>query len=314
MHDSLPVRTNLLRRNIPCTTSCPWCDDEEETTLHLFRDCAWTVNVWSQSPLGIQPLSYNANSAGEWINEILNNASEEHTSIFFALCYEIWHARNKKIFEHHEANIQTMILRAMKANLSTDRSAILNDSRHPISAPHVVKWYPPPNDFFKINVDVAHAVDDMWGIGVIIRNSSGEVLAAATRQTTTFMDPGLAEALGVRIAIEFAKDMYFDKVILQSDCKYVTDMFSSSHLAHSYIGMLVQDCLSLASSFNNFQVMHTRRDGNMCAHHLAKYACSYPDNNWIEVLLLVLLLQLPWMFVLGLINSISCFKRKKKKL
>ncbi|KAJ1443142.1 Reverse transcriptase zinc-binding domain [Sesbania bispinosa] len=175
MHNSLPMQANLLRRNIQCDPSCPWRDDGIESELHLFRECPWTIGVWSQSPLGIHFLSSSSNSVGEWINGVMTTAAEENTCLLFALCYEMW-----------------------------------------------------------------QAPDEVWGIGIIIRNNMGDVLATASRRISTFPDPGLAEALGVRLAVEFAKDMCFDKV------------------------------------------MHTRRSGNMGAHLLAKYACSYPENNWIE--------------------------------
>ncbi|KAJ1389060.1 Ribonuclease H-like superfamily [Sesbania bispinosa] len=282
MHNSFPVRANLLRRNIHCIPSCPWCDDGIESELHLFRECPWTIGVWSQSPLGTQYLSAPTSSVGEWIDGIMNNAAEENISLFFALCYELWQARNKNFFEQREAHLPTLFHRALNANSARASSINLIGFRSTQATVQADRWPPPPNGYFKINSDAAHAAGEVWGIGIIIWNNSGEVLAAATRRVSTFPDPGLAEALGIRLAIEFAKDMCFDNVILEYDCKVVTDLFSSSQLAHSYTGMIVQDCLALSVSFRSFQVMHTRRAGNMCAHLLAKYACSYLEDNWIE--------------------------------
>ncbi|KAJ1375555.1 hypothetical protein SESBI_50880 [Sesbania bispinosa] len=68
-------------------------------------------------------------------------------------------------------------------------------------------WSRPTCGTFKINVDAAHAGEDKWGIGIVVRDDKGMVLAAACRRIVSLPDPGVAEAMGARLAIIFAKDM-----------------------------------------------------------------------------------------------------------
>ncbi|KAJ1387630.1 Ribonuclease H-like superfamily [Sesbania bispinosa] len=143
-------------------------------------------------------------------------------------------------------------------------------------------WYPPPTGTFKINVDAEETQGASWGIGILVRNHTGEVFAAAAIQIPCLPDPGLAEAMGIRYAINFALETNFEIVIIDSDCKVVTNLFSANNIPHSYIRSVVLDCISLSSSFKSFQITHVRRGGNMCAHHLDKFACSHPNSYWIE--------------------------------
>lgn len=49
----------------------------------------------------------------------------------------------------------------------------------------------------------------MWGIGVVVRDSDGNVIATTTQSVETLQNPDIGEALSVRLAIQFALDMGF---------------------------------------------------------------------------------------------------------
>ncbi|KAJ1424169.1 Ribonuclease H-like superfamily [Sesbania bispinosa] len=78
------------------------------------------------------------------------------------------------------------------------------------------------------------ADNGQWGIGILIRDHSGEVFAATAQRVSCLPDPSLAEALGIRLAVKFALETSFEEVMLESDCKPVTDLFASANLPHSY--------------------------------------------------------------------------------
>ncbi|KAJ1382587.1 Ribonuclease H-like superfamily [Sesbania bispinosa] len=119
------------------------------------------------------------------------------------------------------------------------------------------------------------------GIGILIRDHTGEAFAATTQRVSCLPDPTLEEALAIRLAIKFALETNFEEVVLESDCKPVTDLLSSANLPHSNIGSIVQDSIVASISFRFFSISHVRRN-NICAHSLAKFACSQPDQYWIE--------------------------------
>jgi hypothetical protein len=71
-------------------------------------------------------------------------------------------------------------------------------------------WKPPPSGFLKANWDAAvKAQEGQVGVGIIVRDCEGYVLAA--RSTTFFLaiDPRMAEAWAALQAIIFCKELGF---------------------------------------------------------------------------------------------------------
>ncbi|KAJ1388307.1 Reverse transcriptase-like [Sesbania bispinosa] len=153
----------------------------------------------------------------------LPSGPDELITLFFSLCYSFWVARNKLIFEQQEVNLQLLYNKATDAALSIGSGPAQVSVIQHGSAPQDARWTPPP--------------------------------PAPTRSMLMQQNPGLAEAMGIRCAINFAMETDFETVIIESDCKAVTDLFSGNYV---------------------------RRGGNMCAHHLAKFTCSHPNSYWIE--------------------------------
>ncbi|KAJ1380896.1 Ribonuclease H-like superfamily [Sesbania bispinosa] len=230
MHRSLPVRANLIRRGVQCPSLCPWCSDEIETESHLLRDCDWIKEAWLNSPLGSQVPTDSVLPIGEWIDGLIETKSEEFLTLFFSLCYSFWTARNKKIFEQKEVNLQLLYSRASDAVRPMNPSPGPNLVAHQIPPQGSSAWCPPPIGSFKINVDAVNPGGTKWGIGIVVRNHLGEVFVAATLQISCLPDPSLAEAMGIKSAINFALKTNFDSVIIESDCKVVTDLSHANNI------------------------------------------------------------------------------------
>lgn len=76
------------------------------------------------------------------------------------------------------------------------------------------RWTKPPDDKWKTNVDAA--VDQVamkMGVGIVIRNAEGRVVAARAQQIPYIVDPLLAEAIAAWHAIYFGKNVGASKVI-----------------------------------------------------------------------------------------------------
>ncbi|KAJ1394037.1 Reverse transcriptase zinc-binding domain [Sesbania bispinosa] len=121
MHNSLPVKANLLRRGIHCEPLCPCCSDDLETE----KDNSLLPYVMDFGMLGSS-----------------------------------------------------------------------------VPSPRV-SWAYPTMVFYKANVDAAHAVGDVWGIGIVVQDYKGYVLVAAAKHISTHPDPRLAEGMGIRLATHF---------------------------------------------------------------------------------------------------------------
>ena len=87
----------------------------------------------------------------------------------------------------------------------------------------------------------------MSGIGVIIRNCNGEVMAAMTAKGPPVGGSEEAEILACRRALEFAIDAGFTDLIVEGDNAAVMSSISSTGADLSRLGNIIQDIQWLAN-------------------------------------------------------------------
>ena len=90
----------------------------------------------------------------------------------------------------------------------------------PVSAPSTgrVTWIPPPENSLKINFDGALFKDiNKAGLGVIIRDNQGQVLASLSEQVQLPCSDDLVEAIAAARAIALAHDLSLSNYILEGD-------------------------------------------------------------------------------------------------
>ena len=100
------ILTNYRRSKwgVHISPTCPYCAREDETIIHVLRDCVYTTRVW----LKLVPSNYITNlfsfDCREWIFNNLNkkgigdNPATWQTT-FMTTCWYLWNWRNKSIFE-----------------------------------------------------------------------------------------------------------------------------------------------------------------------------------------------------------------------
>lgn len=150
----------------------------------------------------------------------------------------------------------------------------------PISDVH---WTPPFSGFYKLNVDAAGPIEgDKWGIGVVVRDYEGVVVGASSWQVVSLPDSEVAEALAMQKGLEFAKDMSFLNLIVESDALNVVSALNAHQQSSNYVGSIIRDCIGFKGSFRSLNFLHIRREANQAAHYLAKYALKNLDCIWVE--------------------------------
>lgn len=104
-------------------------------------------------------------------------------------------------------------------NLNTPSSNSRNRSQPPSRAIHRnLRWIKPELDFVKANYDVSMKIKGVWGIGAIIRNQEGLVMASATWRMPGFDDTTTAEACALWKTMILAKECGFSHIIFEGDC------------------------------------------------------------------------------------------------
>ncbi|XP_030923075.1 uncharacterized protein LOC115949956 [Quercus lobata] len=115
------------------------------------------------------------------------------------------------------------------------------------------------------------------GIGVIVRNDRGEVLAALFEKIPYPGSVVLVEVLAARREVQFIMELGITQSIFEGDSKIVYKALKARDVGLSSIGQFVKDIMSIAGSLQTFSFFYIRRQGNCVAHALAKRAkFSFP--------------------------------------
>ena len=128
---------------------------------------------------------------------------------------------------------------------------------------------PPSASSVKINFDGAlFGESDCAGLGVVIRNSDGKVLAALSEKIVKPQSAELVEILAARRAVLFSCDSGFHNPVFEGDSTSVIKLLQDRCLSHSQGGHILKDIVSHLNSFQSCSFSHIGRQGNAVAHAL----------------------------------------------
>ena len=134
-----------------------------------------------------------------------------------------------------------------------------------------IKWRPPGDGMYKTNYDGAvFAKSEEARIGVIVRDVNGDVIAALAEKIPYAGSVEVLEALAARRAAKFVVELGLLGSEFEGDTEVVWRALKSADEAHSSIGEIIKDTMSIVGLLRTFSFSHTRRQGNCVAHPLAK--------------------------------------------
>lgn len=123
-----------LRRGLTDTTPCPMCGREDETLMHLFRDCDDVKDAWWVISKGIVPNYFFLEEGRRWLE--LNLEEEVQIeglgwNVWFGLTtLAIWKRRNEKVFQgvvvSNTELYHRVCTQAMWAQSSIDSASSIN--------------------------------------------------------------------------------------------------------------------------------------------------------------------------------------------
>ena len=140
------------------------------------------------------------------------------------------------------------------------------------------RWRAPQAGFVKVNFDGAVFSElNMSGIGVVIRDNNGAVLASCSEKMFQAYKTEETEALAARKALMFAHELGFQSVILEGDPLGLIQALKSQEQNVCPLSLLVEDVKVYSNHFRRVLYSHIKRNGNSIAHSLAKHAISILD-------------------------------------
>ena len=146
------------------------------------------------------------------------------------------------------------------------------------------RWTAPPNGFVKINFDGENAESSrMSGVGVVIQDSEGAVLASCAEKLNQPFKAEDMEALAALKALSFAHELGFQNIVLEGDALNLIQALKAQEQNLLPWGLLVEDVKEYGKKFKRVLYSHVKRNGNSIAHNLAKYALRISDFQvWME--------------------------------
>nr|XP_023883236.1 uncharacterized protein LOC111995564 [Quercus suber] len=184
---------------------------------------------------------------------------------------EIWQTRNLIQFQDGKAdvlkakhNVQTKFLGILK---------VLSPAIQPPLEQVIVRWSPPPQDWIKVNVDVA--LNSFWlALAVVARDHRGEVLfLRGIRHHLCRLAQAEADAL--LWAVKLAIQEQWSAVIFEEDAKICIDALSNSELIPNWHSTTtISNICCLSSHFTAVKFSWVWRLGNSVAHETAKFALN----------------------------------------
>ncbi|XP_023884264.1 uncharacterized protein LOC111996510 [Quercus suber] len=189
--NGLPTMEAIYSRGILQTKSCPVCGNEAENLDHALLDCAFSSSVWSlwsENPLSTHGIK---KSFLDSILYILSHATFQDLEIFFAIAWAVWFNKNRLV--HEGSGLPPMQPHGILTKLEL---------------PHPAGLSLPLELIHKINVDGASSESDCSSsIGVVIRDSLGQVVAALCKPLQACFPAELTEIMAVEQGVLLAQEL-----------------------------------------------------------------------------------------------------------
>ena len=107
---------------------------------------------------------------------------------------------------------------------------------------HRANWLPPPPNYFKINYDKAvFAKVNKSGIGVVIRDNQGLVIASLVQQISQAYQAVEVEAMAASRALKFGLEFGIHWAILEGDSEVVLKALENEESRSVAYGLLLKD-------------------------------------------------------------------------
>lgn len=137
-------------------------------------------------------------------------------------------------------------------------------------------WKPPGAGFVKINWDASLNVKSaLIGMGCVIRNAEGFVVAAKCGISRAVAEPVCAEAMAALFALEFCSELGYVNIVSEGDSLQIIKGVSDSDYPLDRIGHFLEAIKQRVGGFSVCKWSHCPRDANEVAHFLARRASSY---------------------------------------
>ncbi|KAF7821833.1 reverse transcriptase [Senna tora] len=283
VNNDLPTKVTLLKRKVPISVTCSFCNLEDETASHIFRDCPLAQNIWHLSNCKVSFQSLNPFE--EWIEDnclqsSLETLSTPHNVLFIYTLWHIWLARIDIIFKNNFPSPVNIAKKSVASAVEFFHIAASN-SVPPLGQTFSVnvKWSPPSFGWWKLNSDGACSGNPgPFAIGGLIRDHMGNWV----KGFLGFVGQGIAlkaELWAIFSGTKLAFDLGCNCLWIETDSLLACNLLLDTALSNLHEHWnLISSCRSVLQRFSEVKLSHTFREGNQCADLLAKSSLLKHDD------------------------------------
>ncbi|KAM5550535.1 hypothetical protein ABKV19_027609 [Rosa sericea] len=196
------------------------------------------------------------------------------------MLWSVWKERNLRVWEQKHSNASDVALRA-STRLAEFR---LHNGKFGVNVQHsrVAKWSHPPSGMLKVNLNGSFlAASRKGGLGFVIHDSVGIMLAGGACPLRNLLSAEHAEALACQAAVQFVLQHNMMPVLFETDSMLVQRQVSGhGSLNTSVLGRIYDDLGEMLASTPNVRISYTKRGANTVAHLLADYAKSLQQETF----------------------------------
>ncbi|GAU20130.1 hypothetical protein TSUD_351920 [Trifolium subterraneum] len=293
MHGKVPTDENLMIRGCCIPSMCNLCNSHEESSFHLFFECAYAIRLWSWL-IGCLNMVLHFTMDDMWKLCDLNWSPQckvTVTATIINLINTIWFVRNQARYNNKitswRSTISMIIANTSLTGNNTSKPSsnsirdftFLKMFRICIHHPKVpivkeIFWQPPLVNWFKCNIDGASCGNPgNASCGGILRDSNANFIYAFS-EPLGVNSSYYAELCGAMQAIEIAFQKGWSNIWLETNSTLVVTAFKNPAKPVAWpFRNRWENVLVMARSLN-FIVSHICREGNEVADLLANHGLS----------------------------------------
>jgi ribonuclease HI len=213
----------------------------------------------------------------DWILKWLTCQDDLGSQLFCTILWKFWTARNNVVFNGIRLDPTRLVEEAM--SFVQDFNAANPTRRGRITISPTINLPAAPRPMFSIFVDAGCCALGPTTWGLVIKNHDCISVFHACKRDDIAVEPAMAEALGIRWAIQLARDQGLNSFSIFSDAANVVDcIYNKAKIAA--IEIVVQDCRELLSGMSNVSVLFVKRSLNVEAHNMASLAKEVGNRSW----------------------------------
>ncbi|XP_040994261.1 uncharacterized protein LOC121240796 [Juglans microcarpa x Juglans regia] len=145
-------------------------------------------------------------------------------------------------------------------------------------------WKTPKGKWFKANFDGAINMEQQkMGMGIVVKDSKGEVIASLCGTQGSVTSPFIAEFNTLWRTMDLCSELGIQDVIIEGDAKVLINAIKAETEDESWRGQLVEDMKHRWKNKKQWVLKFRYQKGNEVVHHLAKLALQLNEEMcWIE--------------------------------